>query len=98
MLGIISTEHQHGRRQRQRELYSRTPGVFLRFVLSERYLQSAANTSLIGDEVGVYVGDNIARAGAWSNAHCAHKSLGWWRIAGRWVGDFYGKSDDDVRR
>ena len=29
-------------------------------------------------------------------AHCAHKSMGWWRAAGQWPARWYGKTDDDA--
>ena len=29
-------------------------------------------------------------------AHCAHKTMGWWQVAGRWPARWYGKTDDDA--
>ena len=29
-------------------------------------------------------------------AHCAHKTMGWWRHARRWPAKWYGKTDDDA--
>ena len=29
-------------------------------------------------------------------AHCAHKTMGWWRVAGQWPARWYGKTDDDA--
>ena len=29
-------------------------------------------------------------------AHCAHKTMGWWKLAKRWPSRWYGKTDDDA--
>ena len=88
VVGVISTERQVRWRQRLRHLYQ--PYVDRGIVQVFYILDGSAQNGLImADEIGVPVSHRPDR-------HCAHKMIGFWKMAGRWPATYYLKTDDDV--
>ena len=91
VLGVICNEKQYAWRERLRHFYlkhTQSRQAVVRYVLDEAYFHQRSRITR-SDEVTV----PVTRGG---NRHCAHKALGWWRLAAQWPASFYGKTDDDA--
>jgi len=108
VFGVVCNERRHEWRARLRALYGpRAPEVLPIFVISDehernakwqqRELTAGAKTS---DDVLFVPAANkaamIEKHHAYREAHCAHKTMGWWQMASRWPSVWYGKTDDDA--
>lgn len=100
VMGVLSTEHLLGRRQRLRnQYYPLPPSVLVRFVLSDDMAGLLSE-----DEVSVPMGGaRITKRHTGGNTGLcqkrlvmARKAFGWWRLALSWKAEFYAATDDDA--
>ena len=108
VFGVVCNERKHEWRGRLRKLYAaHAPAMLPIFVLDDRHQADArwmrrerAVGGLVGDDMlfvrTAWHATHVERHHAYREAHCAHKTMGWWQSALRWPSRWYGKTDDDA--
>ena len=108
VFGVVSTEHQHVWRARLRKLYARHAGTVLAIYVVSAGFEHDRRWNVREDSVGgrvvadvlfapaAHTSTALDKSSPYRQAHCAHKTIGWWRAARRWPSVWYGKTDDDA--
>ena len=108
VFGIVCNERQHSWRARLRKLYgAHAPNILSIFVVLDDYRTHAKWQQLelkLGERLTedvLYVpamvkAERVEKHHAYREAHCSHKTMGWWKLASRWPSQWYGKTDDDA--
>ena len=95
---VVSSNRAHDRRWRSREIAANGTGG----AIDDLFYTAAATRATMLEKQDC-PGHAPGTRKCWSSrtpyreAHCAHKTMGWWQMAGQWSSKWYGKTDDGVR-
>ena len=108
-IGIVCSERQHRWRARLRRLYALHADVMQPVFVIAAEKEHDAAWQARERSIGLHVGGDVLYAQqkvlaervyrgvhVYREAHCSHKTMGWWRAASRWPSKWYGKTDDDA--
>lgn len=106
VFGVVCTESRHEWRANLRQLYAAHAGHVLPIYVVSAKREHDKRWHERERNVGGRTADDVLFAkaahtatmltGWYREAHCSHKTMGWWQAAMRWPSVWYGKTDDDA--